>query len=139
MALGFMALVAWTILGLFNRQIKDSGVWQKEVKIPKWALGCFLMVYLLVVGSWGISLGYSNRLGESSDYGVVVANLEQAIRFYPFDAQNYANLAAVHFQAYLQTGKEKYAQSALEKEGGHVKRIPLIIIGICWRLSFYWH
>lgn len=115
MALGFMALVAWTILGLFNRQIKDSGVWQKEVKIPKWALGCFLMVYLLVVGSWGISLGYSNRLGESSDYGVVVANLEQAIRFYPFDAQNYANLAAVHFQAYLQTGEEKYAQSALEK------------------------
>jgi tetratricopeptide (TPR) repeat protein len=113
LSLGFMALVAWSLLGLFNHKIKKAGGNLKQLKIPKLAALGFLSVYFLVLLPIAISVSYSSNLGTKDTYDNVVAKLEKAIKFYPLDAQNYATLGAAHYQAFQQTQEQKYLDLAI--------------------------
>ena len=115
LSLGFMALVAWSLLGLFNHKIKNAGGNLKQLKIPKLAALGFLTLYFLVLLPISISVSYSSNLGTKDTYDNVVAKLEKAIMFYPLDAQNYATLGATHYQAFQQTQEQKYLALAVEK------------------------
>lgn len=122
LSLGFMALVAWSLLGLFNHKIKNAGGNLKQLKIPKLAVIGFLSLYFLVLLPISISVSYSSNLGAKDTYDNVVAKLEKAIMLYPLDAQNYATLGAAHFQAFQQTQEQKYLDLALEMSEKAISR-----------------
>jgi tetratricopeptide (TPR) repeat protein len=114
LSFGFMALVAWTLLGLFNHKIKNAGGVFQERKIPKLAAQRFLLLYFLLLISLTISLGYSSTIGEKEGYDQTRAKLEKAIILYPLNAENYASLGNTHYGAYFRTRNPQYLVKAVE-------------------------
>ena len=120
LSFGFMALVAWILLGLFNHKVKKMsevkntvGVF-KERKISKLAARRFISLYLLILLPLTLSYSLSSTTGPLDSSKKARAKLEKAIFLYPLNAENYASLGNAHYRAYFQTRKPQDLAKAVE-------------------------
>ncbi|NLO75456.1 MAG: O-antigen ligase family protein [Clostridia bacterium] len=114
LSFGFMALVAWILLGLFNHKVKNAGGVCKKLKISKSAGQWFLLLYFLLLIPLTLSFCFSGTVGEKDEYDKVRSRLEKAIILYPLNAENYVSLGKAHYRAYFQTQDPQYLVKAVE-------------------------
>jgi len=111
LAIGFLALVVWALMGAFTNSVGGPGL--KSINIRRMFVIIFIAVYLTVSTVLLVAANYS-KLGENENYVSAYNKLKISLTLDPFHAKNHATLANLDYLAYQNLKEEKYLVKAIE-------------------------